>query len=202
MIFFVYTADAYHNMRLKHQARAIQTRLNRTEKHQLAYPSKEDYPLKTLKPGETLYIIGHGNKDNPSLSGLSVKQLYNLLIENGLNIHLKSLRLFLICCHAGFKPSKLEYSYSEKLYQLITNNLSDLELHHRYKEETLPKVVAPKHVIRLTAADPNYMGIPQEQYTEYETIRSVAPSSLDKWLTENATPLKKYDFEFTSLPCL
>ena len=96
--------------------------------------------MQNLKSGEVFFIVGHGNRQQPSLSDLNAKQLLDCLKLSGFNPYLKSLKIQLICCHAGYKKNRLTKRFAELFFDELLDCLNDAR--HRLAENILPIVTA------------------------------------------------------------
>ncbi len=210
MIFIVYTANQEDNEALLNQANDLTYKKysfsERQRYHKSVFDNKRGNivtseqtcrPISRLLANETLYVVGHGNRDAPALSGFDPKELSNLLQGCGLNPRIKHLKIKLICCHSGHKPHVMMPSFAQMFYFELLKVVHPLDLAHREKEGSLFTVKAPKHVIGFRIFDGKAIGLKPEQYAGYQRIKEASQSQLEDWdwLNENASPLSKTDYQ-------
>lgn len=208
MIFLVYTANQVDNKALLKQANDLThkkyTALERKIYHKSMFESKrgdivtsddKSKSISKLKANETLYVVGHGDRDNPVLSGLSPKELADLLQSHGLNSRIKHLKINLVCCHNGHKSNMMTPSFAQLFYSVLLNGIHELDRHHMEKEGSLFTVKAPKHVIGFKLFDGKTVGLKPKDYPVYQHIKEQSPSQLNEWLNQNTSELSKTDFQ-------
>lgn len=208
MIFLVYTANQVDNEALLKQANDLThkkyTFLERKIYRKSLFESKrgdivttddKSKPISKLKAYETLYVVGHGDRDNPVLSGLSPKKLADLLQSHGLNPRIKHLKINLVCCHSGHKPNMMTPSFAQLFYSELLNEIHELDRHNMEKEGSLFTVKAPKHVIGFRLYDGKTVGLKPEDYPGYQHTKEQSPSQLNEWINKNTTELSKTDFQ-------
>ena len=198
MIFLVYTADHYHNLRLRYLARSLISQLEKEGDYNLSFPNDKTKSLSSLEPGQTLYIVGHGSRGSLTLSDLSAVELLELMSSCGFNPLTKFLNIILVSCHAGYKKTFNTPSFADEFYNKLTGEINSIEQHHRAKEGSLPKIIAPKHIIRYCAKSQTFIGIKQNNYQLCEEIKKLKPKSLSQWYESHAEPLTIEDFSTTN----
>ena len=160
IIFLVYANDPNYNVALAKQAQDLTRKKYTFTERQLYGKSPLDNkrgkmvstndtskPLSKLKASETLYVIGHEDRDAPELSGLNPKELAYLLQSYGLNPCTKRLKIKLVCCHSGHAPRTMEPSFAQQFYFELSKGTHETDRHSMGKEGSLFTVKAPKHVI-------------------------------------------------------
>ena len=208
MIFLVNTSNKADNKVLLQQADDLTHKkyslFERRKLHKSALDSKRGdiittddkcKPIAKLKPNETLYVVGHGDRENPVLSELNPQQLANLLQAYGLNPRTKHLKIILVCCHSGHKLNMLKPSFGELFYSALINEIHELDRHHMKKEGSLLTVKAPKHVIGFRRVDGKAVGVKVKDFQAYEQTKEQFPDQLDEWVEQNASELSKTDFQ-------
>ena len=207
MFYIVYTEDPTYNAQLKMEAISVAFKLNHRRrnkqfsstycqnKHKIVTSKQTDAPLAAVSSTETLYIVGHGTRKNTTLSDLNPEELFEHLVLSGLNVFKKNLNIFLISCHTGHKSTPLNPSYAESLYNLILKRLPELERHHREKEQSLPTIKAPKHIIGFRDIDGQAVGIKKADYQHYDIKRNSQSPLFAAWLEQNTHLLSVEDFQ-------
>ena len=129
-------------------------------------------PLLDLASGEKLYIVGHTviNNYEMTLSGMTPEQLASCLMNSGLNIHQRGLKLNLIGCRAGKKLHPLKGSYAWQLWNHLVVHLNEIDFRFRAAEIcSLPTIKAPKTAIRFDGRGESYV-IPEKVDKAYLEI--------------------------------
>ncbi len=165
------------------------------EKSKLYTTLSEGAPLSDLRLGETLYVVGHGDRETGLLSGLTPRELLESMVSSGLYTTQKHLKICLVGCHTGHKPDVFRLSFAEGLYQLLLADLPELELYHRSKEGSLPFIRAPKHILGYRTTDGLPIGIKKEDYALYASKKSEGSETFESWRTEHTEVLEEEDFQ-------
>ena len=208
MIFVVYTADKLDNEILLKQSADLThkkyTFFERRTFHKSLFDSKRGAIVTTednnkaiskLKSNEILYVVGHGDRVNQTLSGLNAQKLADLLQAHGLNPRIKHLKIRLVCCHSGHKPNMITPSFAELFHSALLKEIHELDRYHMQKEGSLLKVKAPKHVIGFRRCDGKAVGIKPKDYEVYQQIKEQSPAQLDEWINKNTSELSETDFQ-------
>ena len=152
-------------------------------------------PILNLKPNETLYVVGHGNRETPFLSGYNPHELADILRYHGLCPGIKNLKIQLVCCHSGHKPDRFTLSFAEELYFMLLKDIHPMERYHMEKEGSTLSLKAPKHVIGFRKTDGKEIGLKPRDYDAYQRIKDESPEQLDVWLNQQADELTAEDFQ-------
>ncbi len=196
MIFLVNTTVESEDRKLSIEAQSLRRNLDKNNRQSKIYNSlDENKSLQQLKAGDELYIVGHGSRLLASISGLNAKQLFDCLINSGLNPYLKRLNIHLICCHAGYKKTLISKSFASFFYEQYLKALGEFEVHHRQAENSLPTLRAPKHIIGFNFFKKGALGLKPENYLLYEKKKLAKEKELSAWLNENEVILDDNDFQ-------
>ena len=208
MIFLVYVDNEIDNHELLKQSAALTCKkfnfferrtygrsLEESKRGKIFTTKDSMRPISHLQSNETLYVVGHGDREKTLLSGLSPLELADLLQSHGLNLHTKYLKIHLVCCHSGHKKSGLHLSFAEQLYLILLGTINPLDKHHMEKEGSLLRMKAPKNLIGFRPQDGIAIGIKPKDYEEYQQTKAQSPTQLDEWLKEHVTALSCSDFQ-------